>query len=159
MALTSSRKDEIIASRYNIEINAGDLKRIQSGNFFNTKLVDFYVNYLNEKLRQKSSHVQSVALPSLFFNPINSKPESAEAGSNYQETIELLIKKANEIKKGEPNIFKLTERMFFVTSITNSQWVIVEVQRGAGMNKSPGLNVDYEALGIKESFLLLDYIS
>jgi len=124
-------KEEIIASRYNIQITASDLKRITNSNWFNTKLVDFYTFYLTEKLSKRPTHIHLAALPSMFFNPLNPHDQSGEIYTRYQEGIEHLIRKAQEIKKGEQNIFKLVDRLFFVANLIKTHWVIIEVQKSS----------------------------
>jgi len=140
-------KEEIVASRYNIQITASDIKRITNSNWFNTKLVDFYTYYLTEKLAQKQSHAHLVALPSMFFNPINPNNQIGEVSAKYQEAIELLIRKSQEISRGEQNIFKLVDRLFFVCNLMKTHWVIIEVQKNTGEPKRNPQSV-FESLSI-----------
>ena len=146
--VSSTKKDEVIASRYNIEITASDLKRIQNGNWFNNKIVDFYVNYLNEKLLHRMTHVGIVVLPSLFFSLIQAHGQVGDVSSNYHKVIELLIKKSEEIKKGEQNIFRLADRMFFVVNFTNTHWAIIEVLKANDSNRRPALDHGFEPMSI-----------
>ena len=141
-------KDEVIASRYNIQITASDLKRITNSNWFNTKLVDFYTYYLTEKLSQRSTHLHLAALPSMFFNPINPHVQSGDISMKYQEAIELLIRKSQEIKKGEQNIFKLVDRLFFVANLIKTHWVIIEVQKSSDYLKNNNKSQVFEAFSI-----------
>ena len=124
------------------------MKRIQTGNWYNTKIVDFYTYYLNEKLGQKSTHGHTVVLPSLFYQPINAQAQDGDVSLNYQEVIELLIKKAEEIKRGEQNIFRNTDRMFFVANLIKTHWVIIEFQKAPAINNKLSHDYAFESMSI-----------
>lgn len=123
------------AKRYNIDFFESDLQRLSSNNWFNDKLVNFWINLLTEvkSLKLNGKFDQKTALiPSWCFSALTrSKPidKISEDELDFKAASYFLQEKAREASIKSGYLLGMVERVFFIINISNQHWVMVEVKR------------------------------
>lgn len=136
------------AKRFNIDIYESDLKRLSNNEWFNDKLVNFWINLLTEvkALKLNGKFDQKAALiPSWCFSTLvkgRSIDKITEDELDFKNASYFLQEKSREsgIKSG--NLLGMVERVFFIINISNSHWVMVESKRHLNRNVNSSLNAN-----------------
>lgn len=115
----NSTKEELIASRYNIEIKTNDLKNVNAGGHFSEKIINFFANFLNEKKQKLDKIYDKCVFDLTFFNQIF---------DNYEldkQKFKLCLKSI-EAFLGAPYGFKKLKRVFFLGKSSSNKLYIIE---------------------------------
>ena len=121
----SRERNYMAATRYSLTINYDDLYRLKPYQWLNEKIINFYSEYLIEKmegLRYENNNRQSLLLfKSFFFATLTSTVISMQ-NYNYSRIIKFTSKYVDK-----DCIFYKFEKIGYIVNITDTHWVFVVI--------------------------------